>query len=183
MTMKDLHIFAELVLTAATLFLGGVWWQLRKRAKFLRQTIANQLYLDAVISKETLVSPPSRIERYLQKNSVGYFVNIDVVIQADHSSQWVFKIASSICLLLILGTSLYLGYVYLAINLSLLLLLGFLPITESTKRNALEQIVTLAVILYRWRTENSVECDNWVAQVRSLQKLYGAVQKTSEISR
>lgn len=171
------HIIAELVLATATLFLSGVWWQLRKRAKFLRQTISNQSYLDAFISKETLVNPPSRIEPYLQKNSIGYFINIDVVIRADHSSQRVPKIASSICLLLILGISLYLGYIYLAINLGLLFLLGFSPINESAKWNALEQIVTLAVILYRWRTENSIECDNWVAQARSLQKLYGAVQK------
>lgn len=173
------HLLVEFVLAAATLFLGSVWWQLRKRAKFLRQTMSNQSFLDAFISNETLVNPPSQIEPYLRKNSIGYFVNIDVVLKADHSSQRVPKVISSVCLLLVLSASLYLGCAYLAINLGLLALLGFVPLNESAKFNALEQIVTLAVILYRWREENPRECDDWITQARSLQKLYAAVQKAS----
>jgi hypothetical protein len=120
----------------------------------------NQPYLDGFVSKERLANPPSRIEPYLRKNSIGYFVNIDVVVKADHSAQRMPKVISSICLLLILGVSLYLGYAYLAINLVLFFSLGFSPIHESAKRNALEHVATLAVILYRWHEENPAECDS-----------------------
>ena len=171
------HVLAEVVLAMATLFIGSTWWQLRKRARFLKKAISDQPYLDVFISKPLLLRPPTRIEPYLSKNPIGYFVNIDVVVKADQSAQRFPKVLSSICLLLILGVSFYLGYPYLAINSALLGLLGFSPIHEPAKENALEQILTLAVILYLWRAENSAECDNWIAKVRSLQKLYAAVQK------
>ena len=173
------HIIFEVVLAVATLFLGNVWRQLSKRAKFLRQAVSNQSYLDRFISKEMLLHPPSRIEPYVSKNSVGYFINIDVLLKADRSSQRRPRVISSVCLLAVLGVSLYLGYAYLAVNLVLLSLLGFAPITESAKHNTLEQIVTLAVILYRWREENAVECDNWVTQARSLHTLYAAVRRAA----
>ncbi len=173
------HIIVEVVLAVAALFLGNVWWQLRKRAKFLRQVASSQSYLDGFISKEILLHPPSQIEPYLSKNSIGYFINIDVLLKADRSSQRTPRVISSACLLVVLGASLYLGYAYLAVNLVLLSLLSFTPITESAKHNALEQIVTLAVILYRWREENAVECDNWVTQARSLHTLYAAVRRAA----
>lgn len=171
------HVLAELALAAGTFIAGGLWWQLRKRAKFLRHVLSNQSFLDFFITREILVNPPAQIWPYTQKNPIGYFVNIDVVVKADRSSQRVTKIISLVCLLLIFGFSLYLGYAYMAINFGLFCLVGFMPMTQPAKGNAVEQIVTLAVILYRWRTENSAECDNWVAQGRSLQKLYGSVQK------
>lgn len=173
------HVLAELALAAGTFIAGGLWWQLRKRAKFLRHALSNERLLDFFITKEILVNPPSQIWPYTLKNSIGYFVNIDVVVKADQRSQRVPKIISLVCLLLIFGFSFYLGYPYMAINFGLFCLAGFMPMTQPAKGNAVEQIVTLAVILYRWRTENSVECDDWVAQARSLQKLYGAVQKAS----
>lgn len=171
------YVLVELALAAGTFVAGGLWWQLRKRAKFLRHALSNQRLLDFFITKEILVNPPSQIWPYTLKNSIGYFVNIGTVVDADRSSQRVTKIIASVCLLLIFGFSSYVGYPYIAINFGLFCLVGFVPMTQPAKGNAVEQIVTLAVILYRWRTENLVECENWVAQAHSLQKLYGAVQK------
>jgi hypothetical protein len=173
------HILAKLVLLMATFFFGYLWWQLGKRAIFLKRILRSQPGLDTFISKEKLVNSHSRIEPYVPKNSIGYFINIDLVLKADHSSQRVPKVISSICLLLILGVSLHLGYAYLAINLGLLCALGFWPIEASAGGNALDQVLTLAVILYRWHEENPGECDKFVAEARSLQKLYGAVRKAT----
>jgi cation transport regulator ChaC len=82
-------------------------------------------------------------------------------------------------LLLVLAASVVLGSTCLLINLGIFLLVGFVPIMESAKQNADEQILTLGVILYKWRSENALECDEFVARAHSLRKLYDAVLRAT----
>jgi hypothetical protein len=84
-----------------------------------------------------------------------------------------------IVLLLVLLGSFYLGYPYLAVNVALICLLGFQPISHSAKLNACEHIITIAAILYRWRAEAPNECEEWVGHVPALSELYRAVVAAS----
>lgn len=171
-----LHLLAEIALAVLTVFVASIFWQLVKRKSYLRQAVGNKAILDACISHDVLVNPPARLEPYFEKNEIGYFVNIDSVVKADQASQQRIKIVAVVILILVFIGSFYLGYQYLAINVALLLLLGFSRISESAKANALEQILTIAIILHRWRIENPVECDEWVGKADTLKELYGTVK-------
>lgn len=174
-----LRILGGIVLAAFTFFVGGTLWQLRKRKVFLRGASASQPFLGSLISRETLAKPPSQIEPYLAKNEIGYFINIGVVVSADRRSQRLpWTIAFGVLLLVLLG-SFYLGYTCLAINVALICLLGFQPISHSAKLNACEHILTIAAILYRWRAEDPNACDEWVGHVPALGEIYKAVVAAS----
>jgi hypothetical protein len=169
------RILTETVLAAVTVFLGTNWWQLHKREGFLRRALSKPLYLEGLISRDSLVNPPTRLQPYFQRNEIGYFINIDIVIKADLRSQHLPWVLISGILLLILIGSFYQGYVYFTINLTLLLLLGFAPLGEPAQSNADEHLLTMAVILYRWRSEDPAGCDEWVARAHSLKNLYRVV--------
>ena len=171
-----MRILAELVLALVTLFAGTLWWQFRKRRQFLKQAIRDETFLSQLISREALLNPPSRLEPYLRKNSVGYFLNVDALRKADQRSQRIPRMLFSALLAAVLIASFYLGYWYMAVNALLFFSLVFVPIYSTTRFNAAEHVLTLALILYRWHMENPAECDHWVAQARSLQKLYLAVR-------
>ncbi len=174
-----LKILGELALAVVTFFVGGTLWQLHKRKVFLRGASTSQPFLDRLITRKTLADPPAQIEPYLTKNDIGYFINIKAVVSADRRSQrlpWI--IAFGVLLLVFLG-SFYLGYTYLAINVVLICLLGFQPISHAAKLNACEHIVTIAAILSRWRAEDPTECDEWVGHVPSFGELYKAVVAAS----
>ena len=177
-----MSILAELVLATVTLFAGTLWWQLRKRRQFLRQAVRNETYLTQLISREALLNPPSRLEPYLQKNKIGYFVNVDVLNRADQRSQRLPRIFTLLLLAIVVVWSFRLGYSYLAVNGVLFCALSIVPIYDSAKYNAAEHILTLALILYRWRTDNPAECDQWVGQARSLEKLYRAMRTATATS-
>lgn len=177
------HVIAALVLAVGILFAGGTWWQLRKRASYLKECVTNQPYLEGFFGglmwNQICTNPPSGISEYVHKRPHGYIINIEIVLKADQTSQRIPKVVSTICLILILGVSFYLGYLYFAINLGLFLLLGFSPLTESARRNAVDQLVTLAVILHKWYQENPKECDETIGQLHGLQKLHAAVKRAA----
>src|ERR1035441_3052281 len=165
------RILGELALATITFFVGGTLWQLHKRKSFRRVLFRSQPFLDRLISRKTLANPPSQIEPYLAKNDIGYFINIKAVVSADRRSQRLPQAVAFGALLLVLLGSFYLGYPFLAINVALICLLGFQPISHDAKLNACEHIVTIAAILYRWRAEDPNECDQWVGQVPAFGEL------------
>jgi hypothetical protein len=73
-----MRILGEIALAIITLFAGTLWWQLRKRHQFLLHAVRDEAFLRQLISREALINPPARLALYLQKNSIGYFVNVDV---------------------------------------------------------------------------------------------------------
>lgn len=91
-----LQILAEVMLFVITFAAGGTWWQLRKRARFVRKIIKDEILLNGVISKDALANPPAQILPYIQKNKIGYFMNIDVVLRADQTSQRIPKVLEAI---------------------------------------------------------------------------------------
>ncbi len=172
-----LKILVELALFVITFAAGSIWWQLRKRGTFVRKVVKDEILLKNVISKDALANPPAQILPYIQRNEIGYFLNIDVVLRADQTSQRIPMLVVTVVLLLVFVGSYFVAVIDLWINLGVLLLVGLAPIMDSARHNADEQVLTLGVILHRWRTENAPECDAFVAQARSLEKLYDTVKR------
>jgi hypothetical protein len=172
-----LKILAEVALFVITFAAGSMWWQLRKRRTFVKKALKDEILLESLISKHALANPLAQILPYTEKNEIGYFLNIDVVLRADQTSQRIPKLLVSVVLLLVLVGSYFLASTYLWINVGIFLLVGIGPITNSARHNAEEQVLTLGTILHKWRTENAPECDAFVAQAHSLEKLYDAVKR------
>jgi hypothetical protein len=172
-------ILAELALLVITFVAGGAWWQLLKRGKLLRKIVRDEALLNRTISKAFLTNPPSQIQPYLRKNEIGYVLNIDVVLKADQSSQRIPKIAATVVTVLVFICSYFVASTFLWINVGVFLLMGLMPITDSASHNASEQVLTLAAILHKWRAEDAAECDAFVTQAHSLQRLYEAVKQAS----
>jgi len=86
------------------------------------------------------------------------------------------KIVSGFVLLGVVLGSYFLGTVYLAINVIIIFLSAIPGISEPARDNALLQVLTLAVILDKWRAENATDCEQWIEQAWSLRPLYNAVK-------
>jgi hypothetical protein len=169
------RIAIEIVLGLITFFAGGLFWQLRKRARFLAEAVRSQPLLNEFISRQTLESASPMVTPFAEKK-LTYALNVQLVVDADAASQrrtmlmFVFVLAATFV------GSYFLGLTYLAINIVLFFFSALSPISPSARSNALQHVLALALILHRWRTENPRECDEWVARVPSLAPIYNAVR-------
>ena len=169
------RIAVEIVLAIITFFAGGLFWQLRKRARFLAEAIRSEPLLNQFISRETLDSASPMVTPFAEKK-VTYALNVQLVVDADAASQRRTMFMFVLILAATFVGSYFLGVTFLVINLVLFFLSAFSPISPSARSNALQHILALALILHRWRTENPRECDEWVARVPSLAPIYNAVR-------
>jgi uncharacterized membrane protein YwzB len=172
-----LKILLELIILVALFFLGDSFWQLIKRDKFMRDAVNNKQLLDNFITKELFLNPPARVALYAKKNEIGWFMNIHVLLKSDRSTQTKMKTILIIIVLVLLAGSYILGWAFFAINSICFMLMTLFPISNSAKINALENILCLALILHHWRSENALECDQWIEQGRSLHKVYNSIKK------
>ena len=172
-----LHIIIEIVLAVAMLFAASTFWQLRKRAKFLKEAMCSPPFLESLISREWLASPPPRVLAFTQLNKLGYVFNIKIVVDADRVSQRKVTLFHAVAVVVIFIGSYFLGPLYLAINFILFFLTAIGPISLPAKNNAAEHILTIGLILHKWRLTNASECDEWIEHAWSLRPLYEAVKK------
>jgi hypothetical protein len=60
-------------------------------------------------------------------------------------------------------------------NIALFCLAGVQPLGGAAKGNAVDHILSMALILFRWRKENQRECEAWIERGWSLKTLYAVV--------
>jgi hypothetical protein len=173
-----LHIIIEVVLGVAMLFAGQTVWQLRKRDRFMRQAIQTPAFLESLISRDSLASPPTRVLAFVQQQGqLGYVLNMKCLMDADKISQRRATILFALAVAAILVGSYFLGLVYLAINVALFFLTATIPIAPSAQSNAAEHIFTTGLLLHRWRLHDAKECDEFVERASSIRLLYDVVRK------
>jgi len=171
-----LHIALRIILVIAMCFVSSAFWQLLKRDRFLKQTMRDQHCLEGFISWDALKDAPLRIAPYLERCEMGYFINIASVVRADRSALRRAKILFTFLLILILVCTYFAGMLFILINCIIFLLFVLPPLSQAGQHSALEQVLTLALILHKWRSENSEECDQWIEQASSLRPLYNVVK-------
>ena len=174
-----LRIFIEALIAAALLFVGYSFWQLIKRDRYMKQVLATQSFLDTFITQELFINPPARVDMYAQKNSIGWFINIQTLLKSDGLTQRKMETTYLALVVFLLMGSYLLGVTFLIINLVLFLLVSYLRLSDPARVNALENLHCLALILHRWITENRPDCERWIQQTDSLRKIYLAVEKLS----
>jgi formate hydrogenlyase subunit 3/multisubunit Na+/H+ antiporter MnhD subunit len=174
-----IRIGIEISLVIATLFAGHAFWELRKRDRFLKKIISNQAVLERLISRQVLVNASQHkyIAPLVEKNEIGWFLNIKCVLDADRTSSQRILTFSVIGLAVILTASLFLGYPYLVINLIVFVLLHFGMLSQAARNSALQHVWTIALILDKWRSDNATECEEWIEKANSLRPLYNVVCK------
>jgi hypothetical protein len=168
-------ILIEVILALLIFFAGGLFWQLRKRAKFLRAIIGNESFLSQFISRSALDNASPMITPFAEKK-LTYALNVQLVIDADIASQRRTTVMFLVVIIAALVGSWFLGPVYFLVTLALFFFSAASPIFESTRSNALQHVLALALILDRWRAENPHECDEWIQRVPSLRPVYNAVK-------
>jgi len=176
-----LHIILEVALALVIFFVGTMWWQLLKRDAFLKWAFNNRAFLEGFISQDLVLHPPPRVVACTEigHDEVGrlhFMMLIGALGKTDSRLQRRIKWGHAAVLLLALVGSHFLGDVYLAMNGILLALLGLQSISVSARNNALEQVLTIAVILHKWIIENPSECAEWIQQAWSLRTLYDVVR-------
>ena len=80
------HVAIEIVLAIAILFVSSSFWQLAKRDKYLKEIIRNKSLLEHLIMRSNLDAPNPKYKVYAEKNEIGYFVNIQSVIESDRKT-------------------------------------------------------------------------------------------------
>ena len=171
-------IVFEIILVLIIFYAGKMLWQLFKRGRFLQQIGQSQTDLAAFISTDALDAFSQKNPMYVTKGPQGYIGNISVLIDIDLSTQRRLKLLFGSVTILALIISAYLSSVILLINVSLFLLVGVYPLTESGRQNARGLMITLGAILYKWRQENQKECDEWIEKASTLKELYTLIQIT-----
>jgi hypothetical protein len=172
-----IRISAEIFLAIVAFLIGGVFWQFQKRRRFLKQVVANELFLSQFITRSTLEAASPMITPFAEKNEMGYLLNVKVVIDADRISQRRVMLTFGVVLLAILLGSYMFGLAYLAINVVVVFLSALSPILQSTQSNALEHVLAIALILHKWHAENASECERWIEHAYTLRPLYSAVKR------
>lgn len=82
----------------------------------MKVLVNNQPFLDQFISKESFNHPPARVALYSQKNNIGWFTKIQVLLKSDRETQRKIETAYLIIALLLLVGSYMLGVTFLIVN-------------------------------------------------------------------
>ena len=175
-------VLIEIVLATTALLAGGLLWQLWKRDRFLHRAIHDAEFLSWLISPSVLDGPPSTSLPYLKKLAPSYSVNLQLVILSDRRAMRFSKVIFGSLVAAVLLGSYFLGLPYLVANAVVFFLSGLARVSGRARASAAQQILTIAVILDRWRAEDLVECDNWIKQAWSLRPLHDAVTAARAIS-
>lgn len=174
-----MRLALEILLGIASLFLGSMWWGLLKRDAYLKRAVQDETVLNG-LTRELLEAPPARIAIWGEKCKFGYARNLQVLVEADKQALRIPKLLHGVPLVLLLVGSYFLGWTVFAANLGLVCLAALPRVPDSAKANTLEQVASIAVILYRWNAENPAECDAFIQKAYSLSKLYSAVLRVTE---
>lgn len=169
-----LHITLELVLAVAVLFLSATFWEGLKTRKYFIAAIWDPP--EGLISRETLANPPSIVSLYAENTKTiasGYALNIMAVLRRGKRG----TMPLLVLIVAILIGSYFLGVAYLVINAVLSLLTSLIPLCRRAKVSAMEDVLALALILHKWRLDNSTECDQWIEVACNLRPVYEAVKK------
>lgn len=170
-------IFMEIALSIAITSVSYAFWQIRRRKNFLKRVIKNKDILEKIISPETLENIPKRLAYYLKSiNNGNTMISLLAFLRADSSSQRRTAMILVLFSLLFLLLSYLLGKVFLVINLALFLLCAIPSISESAKRNALEHLLGVSLILARLNSENPEEFEKLIAQMQNLETLSNLVK-------
>jgi hypothetical protein len=169
-------IIIEIVLALIVLFAGGLFWQLRKRARFLAAAIRSDDLLRHLITREALEKESPDLAPFAEKKLPTYALHVQIVVDADRLSQNRTTLIFAALIVAALVGSYFLGWTYPLINIALFCLSAFSPLSPSARSNAFQHIFSLALILKQWRAENPQECDQWVQLVPSLGPIYNAVK-------
>ena len=169
-----MRIFLEILLALACLFLSSMWWALIKRDTLLKDAIRDGTVL-SVLTREQFENPPAQIAVYATKHELGYAMNLHVLLKADKRALRIPKLLFGVPLALLLIGSYVLGWTIFAINLGLFGLAGLQRVPNSAKANALEQVISIGVILYRWNAEDAAECRAFITKAHTLSNLYASV--------
>jgi hypothetical protein len=170
------HIVLEIILALVAIASGTTFWQIEKRARFLARAAFDPHLLATIISRDVLSNPPPEVALFAERDDIGYFINIDVVRSADRRSQRLPKVCAVVLFLFTVSVSYLMGAVYAIVSCALFLFPALIGLSPSARRNAIQHVQTVAVILYRWRSENATDCDEWVGHAPSLQPLYEVVK-------
>jgi hypothetical protein len=110
-----IKVIVEIVLLWVLVAGSPMFWQLCKRRRFVKAVLREQSYLDEFIPhmlpKHTLSVP-----QYGQRNEIGWFVTIATIIQVDRSAINSALLRIGTVLLIALGISFFLGYLFFIAN-------------------------------------------------------------------
>jgi hypothetical protein len=177
--MMDLvvRIGIEIVFVLVLNFSAMGFWQSVATRRVFSKSLADQDFLDRVISALNDEKPFTERARDLRMLQGGWANNLAAVLQVQTESLSRARSLHLIIALAVLIGSYFLGIVYLCINVGIFFLLGLFGRTRSSVRIAYRDTVALAVILYRWRHENPKEHASFMESGWTLRELNGAVER------
>lgn len=171
------NIIVEVIIALGILFVSNSFWQLIKRDRFLKNLIRFSPFLEELILKGSLNDPNPKFTAFAQKNQLGYAINVSCAIENDRKTIKRLEITFGLVGIVATIGSYALGPIFFIINAVMFILPIFAPVAQSAQRSAIDHIMEIAVILYRWRADNPIECDSFISKASSLQPLYEVIKK------
>lgn len=173
-----LQFVIEIVLAPAVFCASSLFWQFRKRRRFVGTVGRSPVALEKFITREMLSNPPPLVQQFAQKNKqLGYALTLQSYLKADISTHLKMTLVFGLIVVAMLCGSYYLGVPYLIINGVLFVLTSFFPIIERMAVDAMEFHYTIAVILHNWRLEDRTEYEQLMSRTMNFRLICDAVEK------
>lgn len=177
-----MNMIIEIVLAIIIIFIGIGVGNIYKRNNVIRKAMQEENILNNLIkamdSDGVFNALPEEISISGRFYSDNYLINIMNEIK---SSKIALNRARNMLLyglIVILIVSYFIGYIYTIINLSLFLIIAMItPLSKSAIKNAYLDIRSISWNLYHFYREQPNECDAFIKEAYSLDKLFKAIKE------
>lgn len=171
------RILIELALAPVLLFFALWFWQAFHRKRYIRRLAQDQKTLDEFVQALNSESPFSERAAILEPVNGNWALNMLLVTKSDQQAIGTVQVISVlVCAAVVVG-SFFLGPVFLAANLGLALLPALIGAGAATKNSALGEILSMALIIYRWKQADPESYRRFLLEAVGIHKLDSAVER------
>ena len=179
-----MNIAIEIVLSIIVIFIGINVGNIYKRNKLIRKTMQDDIKLNKLIksmySDGVFNAAPEEISITGRFYTDNYLINIMNEIQSSKVALDKARNMLLIGLIIILAVSYYIGNIYIIINLMLFIIIALItPLGESAIKNAYLDVRSISWNLYHFYREQPKECEAFIKEAYSLEKVFKAIKEIS----
>jgi len=168
------------IVIAGILFVAAMWfWQSVKSRGYLKKCCQDEALLNRFLSELNDQKPFSQRTSQLQAFEGNWALNMLLRTRVSRGAFGAMKTMTLVVCLALIGLSYFLGLIFLAINVAIFLLWGIPGAFGAAANAALQDILSMASIAYRWKREDPLSYQEFLAQAYGLHKIDAALDRLS----
>lgn len=168
-------IILEVVVAILIVGLGAAFWSAYKAPKYLRKMLDDENELKRILISETGELQINNFENGKPMPGDYFIERIDKILGSCRNEYNKFRYVCLTIILLLIGASVFLGKIYLALNVLVFVLLSGINAVEPVKKKLADNIIAVATGIAKWHGTNSGECGDYCNARTELKLLHAIV--------